>query len=94
MDPGIVEGADIERVAVDMEGTEAIVINSLQKSFTGINKKTVHAVQVNIRIWLNCKNGFISFFKFKKKNILRKQNKSSSIIYFIKLFMATCGINW
>jgi hypothetical protein len=48
VDPGIVEGADIERVAVDMEGTEAIVINGLQKSFTGINKKTVHAVQVKL----------------------------------------------
>jgi hypothetical protein len=49
VEENIVEGADIEKVPHNMEGTEAIIINGLQKSFTGINKKTVHAVQVIIR---------------------------------------------
>ncbi len=48
MDENMAEGADTEVVPANMVGTESIVINGLKKSFTAINKKTVHAVQVII----------------------------------------------
>jgi hypothetical protein len=56
VDENMAEGTDTEVVPTNMVGTEAIVINGLKKSFTAINKKTVHAVQVIIGEMFSLKN--------------------------------------
>lgn len=46
------EGEDVERVAASMEGTEAIVIDDLHKTFRSWGKDPVHAVQgVSLKIY-------------------------------------------
>ena len=50
--PALEDPGDIEPIAADMMGKEAIVIRDLRKTFSGLGKETVKAVQgVNLDIY-------------------------------------------